>query len=55
VTMVHRGFPTTELRDEHRVGLPNAFTQLARVVSAGLQKPKAKCCVSGARRCRSGR
>jgi hypothetical protein len=37
------------------VGLPNAFTQLARVVSAGLQKPKAKCCVSGARRCRSGR
>jgi uncharacterized protein YndB with AHSA1/START domain len=42
ITMIHRGFPTAELRDEHRVGLPNAFTQLARVVSAGLQKPKVK-------------
>jgi uncharacterized protein YndB with AHSA1/START domain len=42
VTMVHRGFPTAELRDEHRVGLPNAFAQLARVVRAGLQRPKAK-------------
>lgn len=32
--MFHRGFPTTELRDEHRVGLPEAFAQLARVVGA---------------------
>jgi Activator of Hsp90 ATPase homolog 1-like protein len=40
--MFHRGFPTAELRDEHRVGLPNAFAQLERVVSAGLQRPKTK-------------
>jgi uncharacterized protein YndB with AHSA1/START domain len=33
--LLHRGFPTTELRDEHRVGLPNAFAQLDRFVTAG--------------------
>lgn len=32
--LFHRGFPTTELRDEHRVGLPNAFDELAGVVGA---------------------
>jgi uncharacterized protein YndB with AHSA1/START domain len=30
MTMVHRGFPTVELRDEHRRGLPNAFGRLER-------------------------
>ena len=25
MTMVQRGFPSAELRDEHRAGLPNAF------------------------------
>lgn len=32
MTMTQRGFPTAELRDEHRVGLPNAFARLARAV-----------------------
>jgi hypothetical protein len=32
MTMIQRGFPTAELRDEHRVGLPNAFARLARAV-----------------------
>jgi uncharacterized protein YndB with AHSA1/START domain len=32
MTMTQRGFPTAELRDEHRVGLPNAFAKLARAV-----------------------
>jgi uncharacterized protein YndB with AHSA1/START domain len=30
--LFHRGFPTTELRDEHQVGLPTAFAELAGVV-----------------------
>jgi uncharacterized protein YndB with AHSA1/START domain len=34
MTMVHSGFPSVELRDEHRVGLPNAFARLERAVSA---------------------
>jgi uncharacterized protein YndB with AHSA1/START domain len=33
MTMVHRGFPTAELRDEHTRGLPNAFAQLQRMIS----------------------
>jgi uncharacterized protein YndB with AHSA1/START domain len=32
VTMTHRGFPTAELRDEHRIGVPSALAALARVV-----------------------
>jgi hypothetical protein len=32
MTMIQRGFPTVELRDEDRVGLPNAFARLARAV-----------------------
>jgi Activator of Hsp90 ATPase homolog 1-like protein len=32
MTMIQRGFPTAELRDEHRVGLPNTFARLARAV-----------------------
>lgn len=36
--MFHRGFPTTELRDEHRRGLPEAFDQLDRFVSTTLQE-----------------
>jgi uncharacterized protein YndB with AHSA1/START domain len=35
--MFHRGFPTTELRDEHRRGLPAAFAHLDQFVSTGLQ------------------
>ena len=33
MTMVQRGFPTVELRDEHERGLPNAFARLQRIVS----------------------
>jgi uncharacterized protein YndB with AHSA1/START domain len=32
MTMVQRGFPTVELRDEHKVGLPNPFDRLERLV-----------------------
>jgi uncharacterized protein YndB with AHSA1/START domain len=32
MTMVQRGLPTTELRDEHLVGLPNAFARLEQTV-----------------------
>ena len=34
MTMTQRGFPTAELRDKHRVGLPNAFARLARAVGS---------------------
>jgi uncharacterized protein YndB with AHSA1/START domain len=34
MTMTQRGFPTAELRDEHRLGLPNAFARLARAVGS---------------------
>jgi uncharacterized protein YndB with AHSA1/START domain len=33
MTMTQRGFPTAELRDEHRRGLPNAFARLASLVT----------------------
>ena len=33
MTMIHSGFPTAELRDEHTRGLPNAFARLQRLVS----------------------
>jgi Activator of Hsp90 ATPase homolog 1-like protein len=36
--MFHRGFPTTELRDEHRRGLPEAFAQLDQFVSTTLRE-----------------
>jgi uncharacterized protein YndB with AHSA1/START domain len=32
LTMVQRGFPSAELRDEHRAGLPNAFARLERAI-----------------------
>ena len=32
LTLVHAGFPTEELRDEHGLGLPNAFERLARTL-----------------------
>jgi len=35
MTMVQRGFPNVELRDEHERGLPTAFTRLQRIVSRG--------------------
>jgi uncharacterized protein YndB with AHSA1/START domain len=34
MTMTQRGFPSAALRDEHGVGLPNAFARLARAVGA---------------------
>jgi uncharacterized protein YndB with AHSA1/START domain len=34
MTMAQRGFPTAELRDEHRVGLVNAFASLGRAVGS---------------------
>jgi uncharacterized protein YndB with AHSA1/START domain len=34
MTLHHSGFPTPELRDEHGVGLPKAFGQFGRFVSA---------------------
>jgi hypothetical protein len=30
--MVHAGFPSEGLRDEHTVGLPNAFDRLERAL-----------------------
>jgi uncharacterized protein YndB with AHSA1/START domain len=32
MTMMQRGFPTAELRDEHERGVPNAFARLARFI-----------------------
>jgi uncharacterized protein YndB with AHSA1/START domain len=32
LTMIHRGLPTAELREEHRAGVPGAFTRLERVI-----------------------
>ncbi len=32
MTMVHAGFPSEELRDEHTRGLPNAFDRLERML-----------------------
>ena len=32
MTMIQRGLPTAELRDEHRAGVPNAFTRLEQAI-----------------------
>jgi uncharacterized protein YndB with AHSA1/START domain len=32
MTMIQRGLPTAELREEHRIGLPNAFARLERAI-----------------------
>jgi uncharacterized protein YndB with AHSA1/START domain len=34
MTMIHTGFPSVELRDEHRIGVPNAFSRLERAIRA---------------------
>jgi hypothetical protein len=34
MTMIQKGFPTSELRDEHQRGVPNAFARLERLVQA---------------------
>ena len=34
MTMTQSGFPTTELRDEHGRGVPNAFARLERAIHA---------------------
>jgi uncharacterized protein YndB with AHSA1/START domain len=37
MTMIHRGLPTTELRDEHQAGVPGGFMRLEQAIekSAG--------------------
>jgi uncharacterized protein YndB with AHSA1/START domain len=32
MTMIHRGLPTAELRDEHQAGVPNAFARLEQAI-----------------------
>jgi uncharacterized protein YndB with AHSA1/START domain len=32
MTMIHRGLPTAELRDEHLAGVPDAFTRLEQAM-----------------------
>ena len=32
MTMIHRGLPTAELRDEHLAGVPDAFTRLEQAL-----------------------
>jgi uncharacterized protein YndB with AHSA1/START domain len=32
MTMIQRGLPTADLREEHRRGMPNAFARLERVI-----------------------
>jgi uncharacterized protein YndB with AHSA1/START domain len=32
MTMIHRGLPTAELRDEHQAGVPDAFTRLEQAI-----------------------
>lgn len=32
MTMIQRGLPTAELREEHRVGLPSAFARLEQAI-----------------------
>ena len=34
MTMIQKGFPTIELRDEHERGVPNAFARLAKLIRA---------------------
>jgi uncharacterized protein YndB with AHSA1/START domain len=34
MTMIQKGFPTIELREEHQHGVPNAFARLERLVQA---------------------
>jgi glutathione S-transferase len=34
MTLHHRGFPTSELRDEHSLGLPDGFSRFERFVRA---------------------
>ena len=34
MTMIHRGLPTSELRDEHQAGVPHAFARLERAIEA---------------------
>jgi uncharacterized protein YndB with AHSA1/START domain len=33
MTVIHRGLPTAELREEHRAGVPNAFARLERAIA----------------------
>jgi uncharacterized protein YndB with AHSA1/START domain len=35
MTMVQDGFPSEDLRDEHTVGLPNAFSRLESAIASG--------------------
>jgi uncharacterized protein YndB with AHSA1/START domain len=37
MTMIHRGLPTAELRDEHGAGVPDAFARLERAIEESSQ------------------
>jgi hypothetical protein len=37
MTMIQRGLPTAELRDEHRAGVPNAFARLEHAIEKSLR------------------
>jgi uncharacterized protein YndB with AHSA1/START domain len=37
MTMIQRGFPTAELRNEHGIGLPNAFARLVGLIAAFIE------------------
>jgi hypothetical protein len=37
MTMFQSGLPTAELRDEHRAGVPNAFTRLEQAIEESLR------------------
>jgi uncharacterized protein YndB with AHSA1/START domain len=37
LTMLHRGLPTAELRDEHRAGVPPAFARLEHAIEKSLR------------------
>jgi uncharacterized protein YndB with AHSA1/START domain len=38
MTMIQRGLPTAELRDEHRAGVPNAFARLERAIEESVSR-----------------
>ena len=42
MTMIHRGLPTAELREEHRAGGPPAFTRLERLIQESPPRSEAR-------------
>jgi uncharacterized protein YndB with AHSA1/START domain len=39
MTIIQSGFPTREVRDEHGIGVPNAFDQLERALRRDREQP----------------